>query len=427
MIDKKRIIERIKSAVIVLLLLSAVFLLYNTGYYSGVFDFFDRVVLSNNDFSQDSDSQGTELGQIVASPAKQFSLCFGPGGRYASAYDGEVVEEDYSRFSAFLAEALGSASQPRTVDEAEWIKALESESVYINYFVPQHLEVLSSQLGTEMSSMADVNVFADEFCLSCESGGEVKLLFKSDNEYYFCDTAVSASALRERIAEYVPTESAFSYSDKLLYGIKNSTLVLKDFDSVRLIESSGIPASAQQLEMLMPAFGINEYTTSYYKEADGTSVYVDSNCVLRLSPYGHALYELSGDASVRASDKGFPSAIELCWEIIGATVGQSCGNAEVYLSGCEVIGEGNYIFTFDYMFNGVPIHIGSRHAAVINIENSALIKAEIIFKSYISTGDSVNILPMYQAAAMASAKSGEGLELKYYDSTDKIECLWVNE
>ncbi len=425
MSDKKKIIEHIKSGIIVLLLISAVFLLYRTGYYSGVFEHVDSFIHAGNDASNDPDAADAESGHIVAPRAKQFSLCFGPMGRYASAYDSETVGEDYGRFSAFLAEALGTASSAAAVDEAYWIRALESESVYIDYFTPQQLSILSRQLGTELSEAADADIFASEFCLSCEDDS-VNLLFKAGDKFYSGATAVSAAALRERMGEYVPNEAAFSYADKLLNGIRSSTLVIYKFNSVQGIES-GVPAAAQMLEQLMPALAINEYTTSNYKESNGTSVYVDSNCVMRLSPSGYAVYELSGEASRIAAGHDIESALELCWEIVRATVGKNCGSAELYLSNTEIRENGEYVFTFDYMFDGIPIHAGSRHAAVFTIENSALSNAEIFYRSYAATGETISIIPMYQAAAMCSAKFGAGLELKYYDNAEIIECLWVNE
>ncbi len=423
--DKRKIIEHAKSALIVVLLISAVFLLYETGYYSSAFSSFDKIFFSNNDASQKIDASDAESGSMVSSRARMISVCLGPNGRYGSAYNSEFVEEDYSRFSAFLAEALGSASAPTIVDEAYWVKALESESVYFDYYSQQYLSLLSLQLGTKLSAGAQ-EAIASEFCLSCE-GETVYLLYRCGDEFYSCSTAVSNTALRERIHEYIPNNALFSHSDKLLSGMKSSELILKTLNSVPAIQSGGNPDVGQMLEILMPALGVNEYTTSSYKESDGTAVYVDSNSVMRLSASGYASYELSGEAPKTASDTDVKAAIDFCWEIVNSTVGKSCGEANLYISQIDAGENGEFIVSYDYMLNGVPIRSGGRHAAVLIINNAELTNAELYFRSYLSSDAELKILPMYQAAAMASANGSEGIELRYYDVSEIIDCFWVNE
>jgi len=82
---------------------------------------------------------------------------------------------------------------------------------------------------------------------------------------------------------------------------------------------------------------------------------------------------------------------------------------------------------FDYLMNGIPVWTGGRHAAVFTVSDGSLESAEFNFCSYSLTGQDLEILPMYQAAAIASANRCNEFSLMYFDTQENIECFWVNE
>lgn len=425
MTDKKRIIEYIKSALIVLLLISAALLIYHTGYYSSAFEKMESIIRDNGEHVLESGSAETGDDNHVSARAKELSVSFSSGSRYASAYDSESVDEDHSRFSAFLGEALGSASAPQAVNKEKWIDALEGESVYIHYYTDQFLSTLSGRLGTVLSASA-VDSMASEFCLLC-GDTTAQLFYRSGEEYFVCETAVSASALKSRIDEYIPNNALFSHEDALLSGLRNSALVLKSISSVPEVAGEGGVQHSQLIEPLMTALGLNEYTSSQYSEADGTTVYVDSNSVLRVSPSGHVQFELNGEATRNTTAGSISAALDLAWELAGATIGANSGAADIYLSDFGYNEDGSFGIYFDYVINGIPLSLGSRNAAYFEINKTELVYAEMYCRSYSFSGEVQNILPMYQAAAIASADGKSGLSLVYSDKQETIDCIWVNE
>ena len=424
MTDKKALIELVKSVLIVLLFMSAGLLLYLTGYYSGAFTNLDSSVRERVEGEDSAQINTNEIDKYAIAQAKEVSVSSGMGGRYSVAFDNEGVDEIYGRFSAFIAEALGSAGSPQKVSAERWLEALEGESVYVRYFSPQALASLSSLLGTRLSPNAQ-NISSDEFCLY-RNENKVSLFYKSGNACYSCSTAVSGSALGERISEYSFDNSFFSHEDKLLDSLDKSLLILRNFSSVPTIESA-VPDSSAMLAGLMKAFDINEYTTSHYREAGGRSVYVDGNCILRVAASGNASYEFTGESAILADSPEIDSVLELAWLISMNTVGSSCGDAKIYLSGTEAGENGKLSICFDYLVNGIPVYLGDRHAAEYVFSNEILVSSELVFRSYEISGESISILPMYQAAAIASSEGKARISLSYVEAQDKTECVWVNE
>ena len=421
MADIRKIREYIKSAVIVLLVIAALLLLYLTGYYSVAVEKVGMIIGASD--KQESDIlSGYESEGFGPAKPLMVSVSTEYGNRYSSVYS-EQVQEDYSRFSAFLAEALGTAGEAEKRNEAEWIRAVENESVYIRYFSPVSISYLANSVGTEYAG-ENHSFLADEFCLSFEND-RVCLYYRNREEIYHCQSAVSQNVLHEIIAEFSSDGSHFSYASARTRGIEKSIIIEKELSEVPEIKGSGVGISRIS-EQLMLKLEINELTANSYVEANGVNVYVDEKCVLRISASGSVDCEFSGD-SFAAEDESIDSLIDLCWPISAATLGTNCGSAELYMSGVSVDEEGNSTVCFDYCVGGIPV-LGSRgHAAKFVFSGSALQKLEMNFRSYSHTGITCDVLPMFQAAAIASSKRCETLSLVYYDLTDNTECIWVNE
>lgn len=421
MIDRTRFVEHIKTCVIVILLAVAVALIYFTGYYSSTFETVRDLLSDEIEISSGDTGSGAEKMGLGSVRAMELGVSFPGGGLYGCAYD-ESVDTAYGRFSAFLAEALGSAAHTRDIDRDTWLSYLEGESVYIRYFCPQSLEVLSVQLGSVLSGNAS-EAMASEFCLSCVDG-TVILSYRSGEAFYSCTTAVSASALRERMNEYSTNEVFFSHRDSILGGLKDSLLIIRNLTSVPGIEASAVAGNPQIAEELMSFLGMNEHTASKYTESDGTQVFVTAESILRLSSSGFLVYE--NDSSSAFAEIELYDKLELCWEIIGGSIALHCGEADIYMSSLESDANGGYVISFDYMMNGIPVRCGGRHAAVFSFSDRALESAELYYRSYAAGDDTFYILPMYQAAAIASSENSS-IYLTYSDSTEKTECIWVNK
>ena len=123
--DKRRLISRLQSLAIALLLVSAAVLsLSRAGFalggeinrYGGI----ERGESQHRDYSA-----AAEPMSVVVTPEN---------GVHASAmYESRELEEYYNRYSAPLAEALGSAGEPEAVTVEEGESALRGPGVYFLY------------------------------------------------------------------------------------------------------------------------------------------------------------------------------------------------------------------------------------------------------------------------------------------------------
>ena len=422
MADKKKLIEHLKSVLIVLLLISCSVLLYHTGYYSDTFDAINNFLISEVSVEQNGEGSTVDIKNYGKSHVMEFSVSFSDGSMYGCSYDGEEVENSYGRFSAFLAEALGSSYDHESANEINWLKAIEGEGVYMRYFAPQSTELLAMQLGTELPENG-TEFMADEFCLSV-SDDSVYLYYRSGKEFVRCRTAVSASALIERINEFTPNGAFFSNSDSMLRGLAKGRLIV-DKSFVPAVSSNSAPGMTHILNTLMPLLGMNEYTASHYDEANGTSVYIDSDSILRVSPSGSASCELN--KSLSAESPELCDVVSFCSDIVSRSIGNSCGEAEVYLLSVTQNLNGMNELTFDYLINGIPLINGSDHAAKFFVDGAEIYGVEFNFRSYSAADGYISLLPMYQAAAVAAAEGSSGIRLCYQESPDGIICNWVKE
>lgn len=421
--EKKR--EWIKNGIILILVVCAAALLRYTDYYSNASSFFSGLIHSRY---EDSPGGGSDDGQNLSAihiDPMAVSVYLGSGSRYASIYDKSSIQEDYQRFSAYLAEALGSSGEPVKLSREDWIKALGRESVYIAFQAPQPLSELSALLGAQMSSVAGSS-FSRELCLSCDEE-QVGLFFVSDGEYYYCSTGVSDDALRARLTEFVPNSTQFSHEMSMLSDMKDSILVPQSLPEICTVIPGGAVSQARMRELLFPMFGINEYSISEYSGGNGTVVYREDDCALHISTGGTAEYFLDDDSQLSAKGDSLQSAIELCWQMVDASIAGECGEADIYMAGAEYDSKADSIRVyFAYSINSIPIRLSDgAYAAEFEIKASVPVYAKFCFRSFSLGEDKLEVLPLLQAAAIASANGSAGIRLSYSESGSGISCVWV--
>lgn len=427
MSKKEKVKEAGKTLLIILLLINTVFLLHETKLYSSAFEFLPSLLEDGSENTQSLDDVDSETLTFGSAFPLAISVSIGEGNRYAAIYDKETVEAEYQRFSAALGEALGSAGDAIKVDKISWEKALARESVYIRFYSAQPLELLSKQLGAEMHSDAAFYL-SEELCLSCDEDS-TRLFFKTENgEYYTCTTAVSISALRGRIIEYIPNGASFSHEYELLDALDDTILIPGRLTKIYAVSLAGNISQTRISEMLFTSFGLNEFTVSKYTEANGTVVYLDNSSVISVSPAGKAYYSNDGDDSIRLGYNTLESAYSITWQIVNSTLGAIEDDAEVYLSKIEINeAGGDYIFYFDYEINGIPLVLQDGHACVIEFSDERLVAANLWIKSYILSQETIEVLPVFQAAAISADKGNESVKLVYSESSEGIKCIWVDK
>lgn len=417
MADRRKLIERGKTVLIILLVISAVLLLRESGYYTTVSNVFSPSL---------SPKPGADAADSVSSaPARPVRVVVSSEGnvRHAAEYDTSLVMSVYGSFSAAFGEALGSASAPVETTEAQFRKSLTSVGVTLDFYYPKQLGTLARGLGTGSGGAS--SYYARFLSLDC-SGDSAVLYFldSGDGSYYRCETGVVSSTIVSKMDAYKQNNAVFAFESGKYDEIFPYTVILDPLPEVYALAASAFSEADFPLDALFSALGMNTYVMRQYAESDGTTVYVESGRTLRIRSDGSISFKQPGAGSVPLGGD-VSEQIGNAEALIRATLGAYAGSAEIELSGVSQSGD-RLTLTFDYSAAGIPVRLdGGGHAATVSISGGALTKLELRPRKYTLSADTVSVLPMEQACAIASAQGGGEPMLSYNDLGSSVECTWV--
>lgn len=417
----RRAVGLLQDAVIVILVAVAV-LLATSGGTLDLSGKLDQAVQGNS-------SPSGAGGYSEAAKPLSFMLTPETGVHCSVMYDGDALELAYERYSTTLAEALGSSGAPEKIDWESWESALHGTGIYFDYYGDFQLSILAIWLGTEITGEA-AGHSARRFCLSVE-GDDVYLYYireRGTYSAYRCETAVPASQLMSRLVECKPNGAEFNFElDRPYYGVDSYSIIAQGDLRLPSVSSENSLHSANTNE-LMSTLGMNPYLALSYPESDGGSVMIEGEATLRLGADGELRFsrritDEEGDvARLSPSD-----AIEFARRLVDDMAGNSCGEAELWLSYAYFDRESEeYTFRFDYVLNGLPVSIPRRESAVeLHIRGKTVSYASILFRSYSTTGAMETPLPAYLALTLVEADGGGEPVLSYSDDLERVKIDWI--
>lgn len=429
--NKKLLIESGKTALIVLLLASAVLLLFKAALFEPS-EVFERLAsFLGAEPSGGSDEPGSvELSAAAASP-RYVLVTTQDGSHYAAKYDGANKERLISLFSSYLGMALGSADAPVIISEAEWRSALSSSGVFFDYIYPQPVSAMALWLGTSLSGSAGEHLTRRLYLGS--RGGAVCLYYidESDHTIYRCSTAFSFSDIAARIADIPSGGSFFAFElEEGFDGLDPYFIFSEETAQLRAVTAANPLSLGYSSADLLSLFKMNSRTTLESIESDGSAVYVDGEKSLQIDSFGSLTFSAAdgeGIAVARSSDElQIFDCIALVYSIAKQSAGELCGEAELGLSGISnASSPSDCTLHFSYFIGGIPVSLPSGASAVrAQISSGAIVRIDMLFRSYTYSGESMLPLPEKQACAAAQAMGGEPL-LKYEDKTDGVSWAWV--
>lgn len=415
-----RLVEWGKDAAIALLLVSALLLIRETGYFSAF-----RPSAAGTVGQSTLAGQPEEEGAAVM-PVRPLKLYVSAprGARIGLAWDADGMSELFDSFAAALAEALGSAGAPEIVTETQWREHLLGQSVCFDYSCAVPLSLLSARLGV---SLRDTEGFsASLLCLSC-SEDTVWLCFRSepDGEFYRCASAAGAAVLRARLDACEGSAASFAFEDARLSGLEPYTLMLDTLPEISPAVSSAASEGVDQ-EALMRYLGMNSNIIRPYTEADGTRVFVDSGKRLGIESDGTVSFKSAApDAGENgAQANSLLDAVSLAERMLAPLAGE----AELGFAGAEPGQDGTLSCRFRYLVNGIPVELaGGAYAAEITLSGGTVTYLELHPRTYALMSGIETPLPMDSAAVMAAASGARRFELVYLDSGAAMSCEWIRE
>lgn len=420
---KRRLLEAFKSLLIVLLSLSAVYLLIQTPLIqdSGVLDLFESDSAEN--------PQSSKVTLTTAARPSRMAVSSG-GQRFGIQYDQNQTDELFARFGPLLGEALVSSEQPEELPEEDWQRYLQGDGIFFDFVGEVPLSALSSWLQPEGACI--LTSAARRILLAGGENDSVLLCYQDmeEGEFYGCPTGLSWSLHMESAVSAVSGNGAHFAFERESWAELLEPYTLITEETARPVYAASIPVSpGGNHSALLEALG---YTGRNHASVSGGELYLDGNDRLHIFSGGRVVYTAAqlGKYPV-ATARGMVTvaeAIESARRLAEGTVGAQCGEAQLYLMSARATEDG-YVIRFGYRLNGSTVWLYHEGwAAEFIVRDGYITEFTLYFRSYLPTGENAMLLSMDWTAAMIPSLTGEQCELnlQYRDGgEDRIEPIWV--
>ena len=436
---RNRGLERLKTLLIVLLSLSALYLtglvLVQNRAASDTRSRVERPALPLPPPEYRGDLRSGSSGQLTAAARPvRIAVCDGVN-RYAVQYNTAQTDKLYDSVGILLGEALSSAYSPTVVTESVWQAALSSPGVWFDFLGKIPLETLSAWTGEGGVNTA-LTGSARRIAVALADDG-VRLYYhnESDGLYYTCKTAVTYQGhMDELVAGYGGNGVPFAFelgTDSGYDGLDPYVLISASTPTPGVYRASNPLASLDEalIGSLQQALS---FQTSYYAIPNGIRIR-EGQETLEISNTGTVSYTTAEGTSSRypvGSEYGYDitEVVETTRRMAADTVGRYCGAARIYLMEVEETETGLSV-RYGYSLNGAEVSLsGGDSAALFTIQDGQITSFTLRFRRYEDTGQTSLVLGERMAAAALEALDPEERELVlcYSDSGgDTVQAGWV--
>ncbi len=323
--------------------------------------------------------------------------------------------------ASLIREAAGSSTAGEIVPARSLRQALGQQGVFIDFLHPLPAQAAAGCFGAELTDSQPIRCLL----LSAGAGDTCSLLlWDGGSQVRRWSTAVPVSALLDLLVGQEPNGATFAFEAGEDYaGLYPYTLLPAQRVSAQVLAAS-TPAEATSDGRLLGALGFNTHTNYRYPEIDGTQVIVESPRTLRIRPDGVVLYTSDEDTAgplmtIPLGKDETPTAVQaalLSLQLAETLLPPSLsGDSRFFLSGVEGTAEG-WRISLGVHVNGLPIYYADGTSAMeITFTGAAVTAFSLRCRRYALTADSFTLLPLAQAAAVASGPEGAMLTTGYVD------------
>lgn len=419
----RRAVNALQNAALLLLTVSALFLLLHTPMVQG--------------------------GWALASPAA--SLASPPAQEPAGELSGMLgsvhvmvtADSEYGRFGQLCAggedalvqqviplfrEALGSAAELEAATQQEFRDALAGMAIYLDFTVQLPLTAVAACLGETADSDRPVRAAA----LAAGAEEAVSLYLRSEDGALFrCATALPMSAVEAICAGVQPNGSSFAYETGYT-ALEPYTLLVAQVAQPPELQAD-LPALYTEYHLLT-ALDFNAHTNFWYTDRDGAVVVEESPRTLRIGPDGTVQYSSTGTelpplyrVSGGQGRPALPETLRAAWNLATALT-NGTGASALRLSGAEET-EAGYVIRFRYQAEGVAVHFPDESDALaVTVGGAGITGFTYRCRAYTPVEEAgAPLLPPAMAAAIASLHPDSGLSVAYVDTgASRLSPCWLS-
>lgn len=421
---ERRWLERGKDALIILLALSALYLLSMTPLVqdSGVLELLRP---------PEPAGSGTAASANAAAAVPARMAVNAPAGRYGLQYDQAALDEALTLLSPLLGEALASAWETRAVTERQWREYLGRTGIYFDFSGQIPLNALGGWLRGAGDCLLDGS--ARRLLLAADGEDDVLLCWQDEaaGAYYVSSTALTQRLhLDPAVEDYTANGAYFAFEDgDMAQWLEPYTLIAEGAQGVRTYTVSDPLAAPEGVEALLEALS---FSGRDHAAVSGGEAYLDGDDRLVIAGDGTVTYRTARPEKYpagTAQPDGSPSqAVEAAWALAERSIGASCGEARLCLTQVEEAA-GGWRVCFGYRLDAAAVRVGDAGwAAEFWIWDGYIVKFTLQARCYTDTGEEVLLLPIDRAAALLPELTHRKVELaiQYQDrGGGTVDPEWV--
>ena len=410
----KKLVDRLQNVALVVLTLSAVFLLLSFFHLRGGWTARFQTLLAVRP-AAGGQEEASGVGELLAAPHIMVTSDseYGRCGRLYTPAGDALLEKMLPLFG----EALGSADQVGAAADQTLRAGLGKSSLYLDLTVELPLEVVAAWLGERTVFDRAVRAMA----LTTE-GRDTAVLYLcgGEGEIFRYFTALPASAVAALTESVSPNGSLFAYETNYA-PLAPYTVLVREAEGLPQVRSE-LPATYSSYRLLT-ALDFNAHTNSRYAEPGGTEVVMDGRRTLRIGPEGTVTYD-SGEEDAGGRG-GALEALRAAGRLAAALTG-GVDASPLYLRRLEAREDG-YLVGFQYQVEGVPVRFPDEaDALTVLVRGAGIAEFTCRCRTYVPEEEASVLLPPIMAAASASLYPEGELSLGYVDSgSGRLHADWL--
>lgn len=410
----KKLVDRLQNVALVVLSLSAVFLLLSFFHLRGGWTARFQTLLAVRP-AAGGQEEASGVGDLLAAPHIMVTSDseYGRCGRLYTPAGDALLEKMLPLFG----EALGSADQVGAAADQTLRAGLGKSSLYLDLTVELPLEVVAAWLGERTVFDRAVRAMA----LTTE-GRDTAVLYLcgGEGEIFRYFTALPASAVEALTESVSPNGSLFAYETNYA-PLAPYTVLVREAEGLPQVRSE-LPATYSSYRLLT-ALDFNAHTNSRYAEPGGTEVVMDGRRTLRIGPEGTVTYD-SGEEDAGGRG-GALEALRAAGRLAAALTG-GVDASPLYLRRLEAREDG-YLVGFQYQVEGVPVRFPDEaDALTVLVRGAGIAEFTCRCRTYVPEEEASVLLPPIMAAAIASLYPEGELSLGYVDSgSGRLHADWL--
>jgi hypothetical protein len=393
--------EKLKNALIIILILSAVVLGWQSrlfGNTSGDLNVLTSFLAGRAGAPPDPDRAAAETQTREAARPITAAATNGAGLHYGARYDMQALDALYERSVLAMSEAFDTAAPPYKIDEYAWRKALLSQGIYFEYLTPVKISVLAGWLGTEIT--ADWGEMETRrLCV----GGIVRLFFQQSGTGHFFAANTSVDDSLEQVTEALDVNSAvFAFEvDGAPAPRDPYALLMPDVTLHRVVYADNPLDDEAVVSRALEDLGITDQLSYPDPDGSGAKTYIDNEFTLKFNPVdGTAIFRLRETGGQPGKPLTEGEIIETARRAVAGTIARYCGDAVVCYESISADSDGGYKVRFRYIVAGGVVQLyRDGAAAVVTVRGGKVTEMTLRYRSYSVSDEQEALMPELQVSA----------------------------